>query len=122
MNVELAAAVLAQARSDTELTVYDGPAPDNTVPPYVVVYLSVDREYPTRLAAKTDQAANRITTHSVGATADGARIVADRLRTVLLDHRIGGGLIRHSEGRPLDVDESTGNTWWDQIDVWTFTN
>ena len=122
MNAELAAAVLTQARSDAELTVFDGPAPDGAVPPYIVLYLSVDREYPTRLAATTDQAANRITTHSVGANTTAARIVADRLRAVFLDQRISGGLIRHSEGRPLDVDESTGTRWWDQVDVWTFTN
>lgn len=123
MNRATAAAVLTLARSDTTLTVYDGPAPDGARPPYVVLYLSTDYEDHTRLAAATDRSWDRVTSHCVGALPDAARAVADRLAAVFLDHRLtdAAGQIRHAEGRPLDVDESTGTRWWDAVDVWTFT-
>lgn len=126
MLPDVAAAVLDLLRADPDLTVYDGSPPDNTTPPYVVAWLSIDSERTSRMCAGTDLSALRVTTHSVATTGQGARIVASGVRAALLDitPTVAGWTcwpIRHEYGLPPQWDESTGSSWIAAIDGWTLT-
>lgn len=126
MITEHAAAVLARLAADPNLTVFDGAPPDLTVPPYVVVWVSVDTEGTNRLSVVTDRTSLRVTTHSVATTGKGARIVSNRVRAALLDVTLAVGgwrpwPIRHELGLPPQLDESTGRPWISVVDGWTFT-
>lgn len=119
-----ATAVLALLEADANLNVYDGAVPDQTPAPYVVVYINTDSERSERLTSNTSAGRVRITTHSVADTAQGARIVADRVRSALLDVRpVVAGVsthpIRHEFGIPPVRDESTGYLVMDVVDGWT---
>ena len=122
-----ASAILDLLRADPHLTVYDGgTVPDLTEPPYVVVYLSIDAESMSRLCMSSDRTQVRLTTHSVGANGQAARIVASRVRAALLDVKLAvdgwtSYPIRRDYGQPPDRDESTGRVAMDAIDVWTYT-
>lgn len=127
MIVEHASAVLALLQADPNLTVFDGAPPDLTEPPYVVVWVSVDGEESVDLADNQGRPDLRVTTHSVGATGQAARIVSDRVRAVLHGVRptIAGRTawkIRREFGIPPQPDESTGRLVVDAVDVWTFSS
>ena len=119
-----ASAILALLRTDSHLNVIDGPAPDLTRPPYVVVYISADNEGSDRLTQQTNVSTLRVITHSVGASTTAARRVADRVRTALLDKtlQVDGWTswpVRHEYGLPAVTDESTGLLVVDAVDGWT---
>lgn len=124
---EFATAVLARLRADTKLLrVYDGAPPDKTAAPYVVVWVSTDNEGSERLTVDTSHASLRVITHSVGDTAQGARIIASRVRDALLDVRMPvagyrAHPLRHEYGLPPTADQSTGHWVLDAIDGWTAT-
>lgn len=124
---DFASAVLALLRSDTSLLrVFDGPPPDKTKAPYVVVYFSTDSEDSDRLTAQTSAANVRIITHCVGDTPQGARVVSARVRAALLDARIPIEYyrehpIRHEYGLPPVADQATGFWVHDAVDGWTTT-
>lgn len=127
MIVEHAAAVVALLVADSNLTVFDRPVPDLTVPPYVRPYISVDNEVSVSFADEQGQANFRITTHSVGASDAASWIVADRVRGCLHAVRpvVEGRScwkIRHEFGIPPQPDESTGRLVLDVVDVWTFSS
>lgn len=122
-----AAAVVALLKANPNLTVFDRPVPDLTAPPYVRVYVSLDREDRTSLCNTSDEPHVRITTHSVGATDESAWIVSDQVRTSLLDVKPAvtgyvAGPIDHELGIPPQEDNSTGRPVLDVVDVWTFTS
>lgn len=125
---EHAAAVLAllnAAPGPPTLYVFDGKVPTGTDPaakPYVLVYFDaaqpdlsfVGRSWTFQLG---------ITCHSVGATARAARMVADRVRTALLDVAPVVATrkcwpIRWDSGTPPQRDEQTGASVFDQVDVY----
>ncbi len=123
--LEHTTALLALLRADVRLTVHDGPAPDGAVRPYVVVYVHVPGESRTKLDGPTDETWVTVTTHSVADTAEGARIVARNVRSVLLDKRpvVAGWVcdrIAHAAGRPATWDESTQVTVMDAVDQWDY--
>lgn len=124
MIAEHAAAFLALLQADEHLTVFDGAPPDLTEAPYVVVWASLDSEDSLTLADEQGRANVRWTTHSVGASGQAARIVADRVRAAVHRQRlvIAGRQVwkvRHDFGIPPQPDESTGHLLVDAIDVWT---
>ncbi len=103
--------------ADLGLVVYDGVVPSSPTPPYVVVYTSVSHfsEDPDNaIDGRSRVFVARWYCHCVGANAQAARAVAQRVRAALLDVRpvIGSlscGLIREEPGAPPPSrDESTG--------------
>ena len=131
MTVELdqahAAAGLNLLRADTALTVHDGRVPDGAVPPYVVVYTTV--EWPTD---DPDNGIDHLSTtcvtrwfcHCVGSNAAAARAVAGRVRVALLDVRppIPGRVCERIKSEaasaPPRRDESTGRLVMDAVQVY----
>jgi hypothetical protein len=110
------------------LVVCDGVVPKGVVPPYVLVYSTVD---PTDV--DPDNALNgrsnvwivRWYCHSVGSGADAsaARAVAQRVRNALLDKQVtvsglACGLIRRESSSPPERDETTGQLYMDAISVY----
>lgn len=116
------AAMLALLEGVAGLTVYPDGAPDLAQPPYVTAWLSTDREDPDRLEGSTNRVWWRITTHSVARTPDAALKVQGLVRSALLNRRpvVGSTRVRHSNGLPPEVDESTGEVIADIVDQWTF--
>ena len=124
-----AAAVLALLNAQTgppQLNVHDGKVPSGVNPatsPYVLVYFDANQPDLTFTGrAHTFQLG--ITCHSVGATARAARMVADRVRTALLDvaPTVTGRKsfpIRFDSGIPPQRDEQTGASVFDEIDIYT---
>jgi hypothetical protein len=118
-------ALLAAAPGPPALNVHDGKVPPGTDPaikPYVLTYFDagnpdltfVGRSHTFQLGA---------TCHSVGATARAARMVADRVRSALLDitPTVAGRKcypIRWDSGVPPQRDESTGASVFSQVDVY----
>lgn len=116
--------------ADPALVVYDGIVPGNPTPapPYVVVYTTIDHS-----AVDDDNALDGLSKawsarwyiHSIGATAQAARAVSQRVRAALLDVRpvIGTlrcGLIREEPGSPAPGrDESTGVPVIDAVSVYS---
>lgn len=121
---EHADALLTLAR--VTLTVHDGPAPDNAVPPYVVVYFAdSDPELAESrpLTGASQRHMLRAYAHCVGENATAARAVADKLRTAWLDKTpaVAGRTcfpIRREDGLPADPDNSTGSLIVDQVEVY----
>jgi hypothetical protein len=113
------------------LTLLDGQVPDSTSLPYVLLryrFASPDAtESPDKTDLSFDQAAVRleVTAHSVATTARGARIVADRVRSALLNvtPAVTGRSafpIRHVDGQDPRLDEETERVVFDQVDVYAF--
>jgi hypothetical protein len=104
---------------------FDGKVPTGTDPkvtPYVVVYFdSNDPEADFTAAPYLFEMT--ATCHSVGGSAQAARMVADRVRTALLGvrptvaSRACWPIVRES-GTPPQRDESTGALVMDQVDVY----
>lgn len=117
--------VVALLQGQAGLTVYADGAPDLAQPPYVTVWLSTDLEDPDRMEGSTNRIWWRLTTHAVGSSAEAALRVQGLVRAALLNKRpVVTGFtttrVRHSNGRPPVVDESTGVTVADIVDQWTF--
>jgi hypothetical protein len=121
-------------RADVQLVVHDGQVPHTSplpAPPYVVAY--VYRELPDGLAAPDKVALDgrstvvnmRMILHCVGANAVAARAVAGRAENALLDvvPVVAGRTcspIRWAESGPPNLDEETGATYVDLVDVYTW--
>jgi hypothetical protein len=126
LDQALANAGLALLTADTSLTVYDGSVPTGAVPPYVVVYTSV--EWPPgapgdALDGLAGSPTVRWYCRCVGGNEVACRAVAQRVRTQLLNQRptIAGlnlGLIRHEAGPPPGRDETTGSVVMSALNVY----
>ncbi len=119
-----AAAVVAALQADPDLTVHDGPPPDGSQPPYVVVWVAVER-LSDLLCGSASRSPVWVYTHAVGVSTTAARRVGDRVRGVLLDQRLNVpgwkcAPVRLSSARPPDPAEVAGVTYIDQTDVWRF--
>lgn len=111
------------------LNVHDGKVPSGVDPkasPYVLVYFdSNDPEWTKEASPWRFELT--ATCHSVGATAQAARMVADRVRTALLAvaptvaGRTCFPIVRES-GMPPQRDETTGSTVFDQVDIYRLTS
>jgi hypothetical protein len=126
---EHATAILALLDADNAppaLVVLDGKVPNGVVPPYVLVYFADnDPELAdsTPLTGRSERYVLRAYCHSVGGSGQAARMVADRVRTALLDvtPTVTGRscwAIRREDGQPTQRDESTGTPVMDKIDVY----
>ncbi|MFV2094825.1 hypothetical protein ACFHW1_04950 [Micromonospora sp. LOL_014] len=119
-------AILDLLRADSELTVIDGPVPQGTVPPYVVVYIDdSDPELPDSrpLTGDSERHVTRGYIHSVGSNGVAVRAVRQRVRAALLDVRptIAGRScmpIRREDGQPARSDEETGSPLVSAVDVY----
>lgn len=92
-------------------------------PPYIRPYLSVEYSGPESLAHRSDRAVVWIWLHCVGYNDQAASEVAAAARAVLLDvtPTVAGRScfpIRFDNGRPPQVDESTGRLVVDQLDIY----
>lgn len=127
---EHAAAILALLSGPGKplaIRIDDGKAPDPLpnvrANPYVLVYFdSNDPE--SDKEAKPYQFELTATIHSVGGSAQAARMVADWARTALLMvvPAVAGRScypITREQGTPPQRDESTGSTVMDQVDIYT---
>lgn len=120
LDQALAQAGLDLLTADAGLTVFDGAVPNPyPSPPYVLVYTTVDRpkadpDNPLTGLSKVWTA--RWICHCVGANAEAARAVAQRVRTQLLDVRpVVAGLScdlieMEPDGQPPRRDESLGSS------------
>ncbi len=118
---------------DAVLTALDGEVPDGQALPYVLVYFAfrtpsgVDEPELVSLEATSDVLTTTATCHSVGTTQASARVTASRVRTALLGKfpALSGRLcypIVYTDGPPMRRDETTGDTLFDQVDVYEFTS
>jgi len=129
---EHAAVVLALLDADNAappLNVHDGKVPNGTDPsvsPYVLVYFdSNDPE--DDFEARPYVFVLTATCHCVGASAQAARMVADRVRTALYNvtPTVSGRScfqIEREPGMPPQRDETTGSTVMDQIDTYVLAS
>jgi hypothetical protein len=125
---EHSAPILAALTSPpTGMRMFDGPVTANTTPPYFVVYISVVTPEAVGLEASADLVETTARVHSVGASATATRIVADWVYAALAGVRpvVAGRdcqRIRLIDGRPLDVNEETGQRVLNQVDVYRYTS
>jgi len=128
-----AAAILAilNAVDDVPaLVVYDGAVPQLTAPPYVVVYFADADPLESTSTHLTHEARRHITDaycHCVGTNGQAARMVADRVRTALLNvtPTVSGRAcfpIRRTDGQPAQRDETTGRLVMDKVDVYRLSS
>lgn len=127
---EHAAAIQARLEANPKLLkVYYGarkPTEDVRVPPYVVFYLHIPDEHPTKLnRTTTDETWRTIFTHSCGDGHDAADIVRKHVRTQLLDHvlTVAGWRnyrISHESGDQPDWSNTTGVLLVDAADQWDY--
>lgn len=102
----------------------DGAYPDAQTPlPYVVAWVSVRYDLGPTIDLRSSRGVATATIHSVGANDTAARVVAGRVRGALLDvtPAMTGRRpfpIRHDDGPPARVDESTGRRVVDQVDLY----
>ncbi len=124
LDQALANVGLGLLRADAGLTVHDGVLPDGAVPPYALVYTTVDWPVPDSpnhsLEGRSTIALVRWIIHCVGANMTAARAVAQRVRTQLLDvtPAVSGMScwpIRQAETLPPAKDETTGQVWMDAV-------
>lgn len=122
-----AAAFLSLLRDVDGLRVFpdeQGNTPTATTPlPYVVAWVSVRHDLGPTIDGRSSRGVATATIHSVGANDTAARITAGRVRGALLDvtPTMTGRRaypIRHDDGPPARVDESTGRRVVDQVDVY----
>lgn len=103
----------------------DGTVPSGLVPPYVRVYVAVERPDSTDLGGASNQAVCRAYLHQVGGNDVAARAAADVCADALLDvtPTVSGRVcwpIRHEAQQPPQRDEQAGPMIIDQVDVYTF--
>lgn len=115
------------------LTPLDGAVTEGETPPYLLVAFRFSTPDAEAEPDKTDLSFNQtavaveITCHSVATTTTGARAIADRVRSALLNATptVAGRScfpVRHIDGQEPRRDESTQATIFDQIDVYRFTS
>lgn len=86
MIVEHHAAILAML-DGLPFTLYDGQVPDEPAFPYAVVFMDTDDEMATKLCGNSDVAEFRFQVTSVALERAGVAIVADAVRSRVLDVR-----------------------------------
>lgn len=129
LDQALVNAGLDRLNADAGLAVYDGRVPDEAVPPYALVYSSV--EWPAdlpdhALTNASTQARVRWIVHCVGSDGIGSRAVAQRVRTQWLNFRpvvsgLSCGLVKNVESNPPTRDESTGRLVIDLVTTYELT-
>jgi len=77
-------AVLDMLRANPNLTVFDSEAPDNPPSAYAVVYSIGNGSRADRLSVDFTDSVIRFYVHSVARSPNGARIVADNVRSAIL--------------------------------------
>jgi hypothetical protein len=108
------------------LVVYDGVVAAGAVPPYLLVYTTVDRpdsDVDLSLHGRSNVWVTRWILHCVGRTASSARAIAQRARTQLLDvvpviPGLACGPIRAEPTAPPVRDESLGDPVMDLVAVY----
>lgn len=120
---------LAILTADGNQPVYPGVAPDGVVPPYVLVYTVV--EWPATgdgntFDGHTGTCVTRWYTHSVGATDQSTRAIANRVRQLLVNVHptVAGrscGLIQQEAALPLVPNETAGSLVQDLAAVYVLT-
>ena len=132
MISEHAAAVLGLLRTAAAavppLKVYplpDGTVPSGLQPPYVRVYIAVERPEAGDMGGASTQAVCRVYLHQIGANDDAARSVADVCADALLDvtPTVAGRVcwpIYHEAQQPPQRQETAGPMLIDQVDVYTY--
>jgi hypothetical protein len=129
-----AAAILDRLRTSGSpaLVVHDGKVADGAMPPYVVMHFSGRYEGAAADPASSDLAFRSrkfvatLTLHCVATTAQGARGIAQRVSTALLDYTptVTGrtaGAVKHIDDYTPAPDEQTGTDYFDLIDVYRLT-
>jgi hypothetical protein len=126
LDQALANAGLNLLRADANLNVLDGSVPTGTVPPYVLVYTTV--EWPDAapgdaLDGLSGSPVVRWYLHCVGGNEIAARGVAQRARTQLLNQRptiigLALGLIKQEQALSPVRDETTGKLVMDAVCVY----
>lgn len=118
----------ADAAYNAVCPTHDGQVPSGARPPYRLVYTSLNR--PGETSDSTMDGLSRVwevrwLVHNVasGTDASGARAVAQRTRTQLLDQRpvvsgLSCGLIRLEDSQPPERDETTGVLVMDAVTVY----
>lgn len=122
---------IARLQADSTLVVVaDTPIGVNQAPPYVRVYVHIERpadHHGNKLSGTSDAYVVRWYCHCVGANDTSSRAVAMRVRSALLDYRptITGrdcGLIRMESSVPPQRDESTGVMVIDTLQIFTMSS
>jgi hypothetical protein len=122
-------ALLNAAPGVPALTVLDGSVPQDTEPPYVLVYMSdrtpgaADAPDSTPLQGNSDRLVTTVYCHCVGGDAIAARAVAQRVRGALLNvtPTVSGRTcwpIRADEDQPPRRDETTGRVVMDLVSMY----
>jgi hypothetical protein len=115
--------------ADANQPVYAGVAPNAVTPPYELVYTTVELTGEgdgKTLDATTSTCVTRWYTHSVGATDQSTRAIANRVRQLLVNVHptISGrtcGLIQQEAALPVSRDERTGALIQDLAAVYILT-
>lgn len=117
LDQALAAVALTLLEADPDLTVHDGVVPSGAPRPYVLVYTTVSRpseDLDNAADGKTRVWQARWICHCIGENATAARLIAEHVRTALLDVQptvpgLSCGLIRmEGDALPPERDETTG--------------
>jgi hypothetical protein len=132
LDQALVNAVLGLLRADASYNsvcpTYDGLVPDGAVPPYRQVYFNLLR--PSDDPDNAADGRSRVWTlytyvHNVagGQDASGARAVAQRSRTQLLDQSpavagLSVGMLRLDDAQPPERDETTGKPVMDAVQTY----
>lgn len=120
---------MSTAISSGQTVVYDGPRTISEPvrkPPYVVFYLTVDDERPSKLnGVVTDESWFSISTHGVGENRLASDTVRGYIRAQLLDWVpvVPGWSCRrvsHVSGDLPDWDDTTGLILMDAVDHWSY--
>lgn len=128
LDQALAGIALTLLRADSNLVIYDGVVDGkDVIPPYVLVYTSIG--HPSADGDNSLDGRSRVFTarwycHCVGGDMAASRLIAERVRTALLDVRpvvagLSCGLIRERPDPPVPVrDEMTGTTYIDSVCIY----
>lgn len=125
-----AARLDAHAQLSLGTTLYDAPRKISDPvrqPPYVVFYLYIEGEFPTKLNyLVSDEVRVTVITHAAGGSKEAANLFRKYVRAQLLDWKptVAGwvfpGAVRHRDGDQPDWDDTTGILLMDAVDTWTY--
>ena len=127
MKAEHAAPIHAALESapPSPVRVFRGKVDPNTVPPYVVQYVTVTTPEAIGMEVVADLVTTTAIVHSVGGSEDACQNVADWVVGELLGLQptVAGrdcGRVRLIDSRPQDINEETGVTVVSQVDVYRY--
>ncbi|PRY56440.1 DUF3168 domain-containing protein [Glycomyces artemisiae] len=120
-----AAAFLALLRANPNLTVFDGPAPLDQRPPYLVVYFAGGPRLGDGLRRQPDKATMRAYVHAAGETTAAARILGGHVDAAVLGERLtvpgwDCGPVDCELANPPVPDKSTGVLVMDAVSTWVW--